>query len=70
MIGQTFQWLFDPASWSGQGGILAQSLAHLRYSFIALLVASAIAVPIGLWVGHTGRGQPVIFAPKGCVAGP
>ena len=37
MIGQTFQWLFDPASWSGQGGILAQSLAHLRYSFIALL---------------------------------
>ncbi|MFB9731991.1 MULTISPECIES: ABC transporter permease [Ornithinimicrobium] len=55
MIGQTFQWLLDPANWTGQGGILAQSLAHLRYSFLALLAAAAVAVPIGLWVGHTGR---------------
>jgi osmoprotectant transport system permease protein len=56
-LSETWQWLGDPASWSGAGGIVAQSLAHLRYSFIALLVAALIAVPVGLWVGHTGRGR-------------
>ncbi|MFK5633471.1 MULTISPECIES: ABC transporter permease [unclassified Ornithinimicrobium] len=54
---ETWLWLTDPASWSGAGGIVSQSLAHLRYSFIALLVAALIAVPVGLWVGHTGRGR-------------
>lgn len=57
MIASVWEWLVDPASWSGPGGILAQSLAHLRYSFIALLVAALVAVPVGLWVGHTGRGR-------------
>jgi osmoprotectant transport system permease protein len=53
----TWEWLSDPASWSGSRGILAQSAAHLRYSFIALLAAALVAVPVGLWVGHTGRGR-------------
>jgi osmoprotectant transport system permease protein len=52
---RTWEWLTDPGNWSGPGGIAAQSLEHLRLSFIALLVAALIAVPIGLWVGHTGR---------------
>jgi osmoprotectant transport system permease protein len=57
MITSVWEWLTDPANWSGPGGIAAQSLAHLRYSFTALLVAALIAVPVGLWVGHTGRGR-------------
>lgn len=51
----TWDWLTDPASWSGPGGIVVRSLEHLRYSVISLLVAALIAVPVGLWVGHTGR---------------
>lgn len=50
-------WLLDPASWTGPGGILAQSLTHLRISLVALLVAALIAVPVGLYIGHTGRGR-------------
>jgi osmoprotectant transport system permease protein len=57
VIDQTWAWLTDPASWTGTRGILAQSSAHLRYSFAALLVAALVAVPVGLWVGHTGRGR-------------
>src|SRR5699024_9217680 len=51
----TWEWLTDPANWQGSGGIPAQALEHLRLSFIAVLVAAAVAVPAGLWVGHTGR---------------
>lgn len=60
MIATIWAWLSDPANWSGPGGITAQTLEHLRLSFIALVVAAAIAVPIGLYVGHTGRGRVVL----------
>lgn len=57
MIEQTWQWLTDPDSWAGPGGILAQSLTHLRISLLSLALAAAIAVPVGLYIGHTGRGR-------------
>jgi osmoprotectant transport system permease protein len=31
--------------------------SHLRVSFVAILVAVLIAVPIGLWLGHKGKGE-------------
>lgn len=52
-----WEWLADPETWTGPGGLLAQSVTHLRISFTALLVAAALAVPVGLWIGHTGKGR-------------
>ncbi|AXH96919.1 ABC transporter permease [Ornithinimicrobium avium] len=63
----TWQWLTDPASWTGTGGIVDQSLAHLLYSFLALVVAALVAVPVGLWVGHTGRGRWLAVNAAGAV---
>ncbi len=51
------QWLVDPANWSGVDGISARVWEHVQLSAIALVIASLIAVPIGLWIGHTRRGQ-------------
>lgn len=51
------QWLTDPETWTGPGGILAQSLTHLRISVISLLLAALVAIPVGLWIGHTGKGR-------------
>lgn len=59
MIDLVAQWLSDPENWEGPGGIPAQTLAHLRYSLIALGLAFLIAFPIGCYVGHTGRGRVV-----------
>ena len=60
MIATIWAWLSDPVNWSGPGGITAQTLEHLRLSLTALVVAALIAVPIGLYVGHTGRGRVVL----------
>lgn len=60
MLGTIWSWLTDPANWSGPGGITAQTLEHLRLSFIALAAAALIALPLGLYVGHTGRGRVVL----------
>lgn len=55
MIHDTLTWLNDPANWRGPDGILSQLLKHIEYSLLALVIALAIALPLGLVIGHTGR---------------
>ena len=47
----------DPANWSGSTGIPERLLEHLVISGLSILLATVIAVPIGLYVGHTNRGS-------------
>ncbi|OZM73723.1 ABC transporter permease [Amycolatopsis antarctica] len=56
MIGDLFSWFGDPANWSWSEGVPFRVAQHLGYVGLALVVAMAIAVPLGLFVGHTGRG--------------
>jgi osmoprotectant transport system permease protein len=51
-----FGWLFDPANWTTSDGIPARLVEHLGYVALTMIVALVIAVPLGAWVGHTGRG--------------
>lgn len=51
-----WDWLKSPQQWQGQDGILTRVLEHLGYSALSLLIAVLIAVPIGLFIGHYGRG--------------
>lgn len=51
-----WDWLTDGANWSGPEGIASRLWEHTYISGIALLVAALIAIPIGLWLGHIGRG--------------
>ena len=41
-------------------GIPVRTLQHLGYSLLATVIAAAIALPIGVLIGHTGRGA--VFA--------
>lgn len=49
------QWLADPAQWQGPNGIPARLLEHLLISGVSLGIAALVALPLGLWIGHTGR---------------
>lgn len=55
-IQQAWQWLTAAQHWHGPEGIPTRLLQHLEYSGLALLAAVLIALPLGLLVGHTGRG--------------
>jgi osmoprotectant transport system permease protein len=55
VIEQTIEWLTDPAHWSGPNGIPARLVEHIAISGVSLVIALAIALPVGLYIGHTGR---------------
>lgn len=50
----------DPANWSGSGAIPVRLLEHLGFSAAALVLAALIGIPLGLLVGHTGRGSIIV----------
>ena len=55
-----WDWITNSANWHGAGAIPQQILAHLGYSALPLLIAAVIAVPLGVALGHSGRGAVVI----------
>ena len=65
MINGVFDWLTDPAHWrctNFDTGIWAQLGAHVGYCAFALAVALVIALPLGLWIGHTGKATWLVSA--------
>ena len=55
-ISGALSWIADPAHWEGRNGIPTRFLEHVELAFLAIVVALLIALPIGLYTGHTGRG--------------
>ncbi len=49
-------WILDPGHWQGADGIPTRIAEHLAISIPSVLAAAALALPVGLAIGHTGRG--------------
>ena len=60
VLEQALVWLNDPLNWTGRGGIPALTAEHLAMSFVAVALAAAIALPVGVWLGHRGRGGTAV----------
>lgn len=60
-----FNWLFSPERLVGDNSILLRLGQHLFFTFIAFVIACGIAIPIGLLIGHTGKGREVAVAISG-----
>lgn len=65
-IGLVPRWLATGSHWTGQHGLLVSLREHVVYTVIAVLIAMIIAIPLGLILGHTGRGS---FAVAGLANG-
>jgi osmoprotectant transport system permease protein len=53
---QVLQWFLNGAHWQGDGGIPHRTFEHLTMSGASVLVAALIALPVGIAIGHFGRG--------------
>lgn len=54
-LGEVAAWFTDAANWSGDDGIPIRVAEHLLLAGIPLLLAVAVALPVGLYIGHTNR---------------
>lgn len=52
---QIWDYLSDGENWSGPNGLSALIVNHVEQTALALLVAALIALPLGLYIGHTNR---------------
>jgi osmoprotectant transport system permease protein len=48
-------WLTNPANWEGPHGIPVRIVEHIELSGLSVLVAVLLAMPVALYLGHTGR---------------
>jgi osmoprotectant transport system permease protein len=62
---EALNWLNDSARWTGPTGIIQRVLEHLAVTAGVILIGAAIALPIGVTVGHTHRGRTVVAALAG-----
>jgi osmoprotectant transport system permease protein len=60
VIRRVIDFFSDPASWQGAEGIPTRLLQHVEYSAIAVIIGLVIALPLGLYIGHTGKGTTVV----------
>lgn len=58
-------WLSDPITWTGPDALAARLTEHLLYTLLVIAVSAVIAIPLGWWVGHTGRGRNAVVLISG-----
>ena len=61
-LGEVAAWFADPASWEGRNSIPLRLWEHVSLSATALALGVLIALPIGLAIGHSGRGARAAVA--------
>jgi osmoprotectant transport system permease protein len=55
LLGDVARWFTDPAHYQGNDAVQTRILEHLEVSGLAVLVGILVALPVGLYLGHTGR---------------
>ena len=55
IVDETVDWFADGSNWTSSDGVPIRTLEHLGYSGLTVGLAAAVAIPVGLWIGHTGR---------------
>lgn len=55
LLGDVARWFLDPAHYQGSDAVQARLTEHVAVSGLAVLVALLVGLPIGLYLGHTGR---------------
>ncbi|MER5770396.1 ABC transporter permease [Streptomyces sp. NPDC001985] len=55
-LAQAWEWLTDPAHWSGEDGITHRLVEHIHLTGVCLALSCLIALPVALVLGHLGRG--------------
>ena len=55
LLVEVVRWFGDPAHYRGSDAVQTRIVEHLQLSALPVMIALVIALPVGLYLGHTGR---------------
>ena len=61
-LNEALSFIFTAANWGGPAGLTARILEHLQYTVVAVFFSALIAIPLGMLIGHTGRGTFLVVS--------
>lgn len=59
-VERAISYVLTADNWRGPVGLAARILEHLEYTALAVGASALIAIPIGLIIGHSGRGTLLV----------
>jgi len=65
LLADALAWIFSPDRLTDSLPLPTAILQHLFYTFLSVIIASVIAIPLGYYIGHTGRGRNIAVAVSG-----
>ena len=54
-VSELVDWFADPSHWEGSFGIPTRLIEHVITSAVSVGIAAVIALPVGMYIGHTRR---------------
>jgi len=65
LAGDAWRWLSSAESWTRSGGVVERLTEHLAVTGTVVGIATAVALPLGIAIGHRRRGGGVVVALAG-----
>lgn len=65
LFAEAIAWMFAPEQWQGRYALPVLLGQHLALTAVSVLIAAAIALPVGWLIGHTGKGREIAVAVSG-----
>ena len=65
LFSQAMAWLFAPERYVGADSLPIRIGEHLFYTFISVIIVAIIAIPLGYFIGHTGKGRDIAIGVSG-----
>ncbi|RAU98762.1 ABC transporter permease [Mycobacterium colombiense] len=61
-VARAISYVLTADNWTGPVGLAARILEHLEYTALAVAASALIAIPVGMIIGHTGRGTLLVVS--------
>lgn len=65
LFAEALAWIFSPDRFTDNVPLPTLIGQHIYYTFLSVLIAGVIAIPIGYLIGHTGKGRDVAVGLSG-----